>query len=332
MADLKTRYMGLELDNPIIAGSSGITGSIDGVRRCADAGAGAVVLKSMLEELIIAQSEDLEHELIQSEHPEAYEYIRAELGMQLGPRPYLKYIEDVKNHVSLPVITSVNCISSKWWIPYAQNIESAGADGLELNISHFPGRTEESSRDIEQRYSDIVAEVTGCISIPVAVKLGYYFTSVCNVIDSVVAAGARAVVLFNRYYAVDVDIDKKSITPGMTLSSPMEMLAPLRWTGLLSPETTCDIAASTGIHDSRSVIKMLMVGAAAVQVCSALYTQGPEYITTLREGIDSWLDEKGYASVADIQSAAVRDAEHTDILLKRLQYVKALEDSAKYEY
>lgn len=332
MADLKTRYMGLSLDNPLVVASSGLTGSIEGIQRCSDAGAGAVVLKSMLEELIIANSENLDDDLIRSEHPEAYEYIRAQLGMQLGPRPYLKFIEDVKKHVSLPVIASVNCISSKWWVSYANSMESAGADAIELNISHFPGKSDEMSQDIEKRYADIVREVTENLSIPVAVKLGFYFTSLRNVLEEIVNAGARALVLFNRYYSVDVDINKNTIIPSMTLSSPQEMLVPLRWAGILSGSLKCDIAVTTGIHDSKSIIKMIMVGAAVVQLCSTLYKNGPQYLTNLREQINSWLDRKDYASVTDIRGLAVKNTEKTDILLKRLQYLKALEEASKYEY
>jgi len=332
MADLKTKYMGLELGNPIIAGSSGLTGSVEGVKRCADAGAGAVVLKSMFEELVIVESEELQEELIQTEHPEAYEYLRAELGMRLGPRPYLKFIEDVKNNVSVPVIASVNCISSKWWAPYAGDIESAGADGIELNISHFPGGGGESSAELEKRYVDIVGEVVGHVSIPVAVKLGFYFTSLGNVLKEIVASGAGALVLFNRLYSVDVDVEKGALIPGMTFSSPEEAAVPLRWIGLLSGTLDCDIASSTGVHDVEGVLKMLMVGATAVQVCSPLYRNGPEHIAVLRDGLKKWLDGHGHSSVDDIRGIAVRDAGKRDILLKRLQYVKALEEAAKYGY
>jgi len=332
MADLKTEYMGLDLDNPIVAASSGITGSIEGVRRCADAGAGAVVLKSMLEELIISTSEHLEQDMIESEHPEAHEYIRAELGMQLGPKPYLRFIEDVKKNVDCPAIASVNCISPKWWVSYARNIEAAGADAIELNISHFPGETAETSNDIEQRYCDIVSAVVEQVSIPVAVKTGFYFTSILNVLERIAAAGAKALVIFNRYYSVDIDIEKKAVAPAMTLSSPQEMLVPLRWTGLVSKRVSCDIAATTGIHNRDGIIKMIMAGATVVQLCSTLYKHGPESIADLCALLDAWLDDHGYASISDIRGVAVEDAGQSGMLLKRLQYVKALNDASRYEY
>jgi len=331
MASLQTQYMGLNLKNPLIVSSSGITGSVNGIKNCEEAGAGAVVLKSMFEELIIAKSEDLERDLIQSEHPEAYEYIRAELGMQLGPHPYLRFIEDVRSKISVPVIASVNCITPKWWVPYAKDIESSGADGLELNISHFPLGRNETSSDIEKRYVDIVHEVTSKITIPVAVKIGFHFTSLAAVLEHIVAAGAKALVLFNRYYTVDVDIRKRCFVPAMTLSSPAEMNMPLRWTGLLAGKLNCDIAASTGIYDSEGIIKMLFAGATAVQICSTLYSNGPRYLTVLVDELNEWLDDEGFSSVKDIRGLALKCEEDREVLLKRLQYIRAIEESGKYE-
>ncbi|MCE5250908.1 dihydroorotate dehydrogenase-like protein [bacterium] len=331
MASLQTRYMGLNLRNPLIVSSSGLTGSLGSVRKCVEAGAGAVVLKSMFEELIIAQSENLDRELIQSDHPEAYEYIRAGIGMQTGPHPYLKFIEDVRAHVDVPVIASVNCITSKWWVSYAKDIEASGADALELNISHFPQDTAENSIEIEKRYAGIVHEVASRISLPVAVKIGFYFTTLWNVVEDIVQAGAQAIVLFNRYYTVDVDCAEKRFVPSMTLSSPEEMLMPLRWTGLFAGRLNCDIAASTGIHDSEGVIKMLLAGAAAVQLCSVLYRRGPSFLSEMIEDIDSWLEKEGFASVNDIRGLALRDSGDRDVLLRRLQYLRALEESAKYD-
>ncbi|MFC1606397.1 dihydroorotate dehydrogenase-like protein [Candidatus Latescibacterota bacterium] len=332
MASLKTTYMGLDLENPLIVSSCGITGSLTGIKKCAEAGAGAIVLKSMFEELIIAKSENLEHDLIQSEHPEAYEYLRAELGMQIGPRPYLKFIEDVKSQVSFPVIASVNCVTSKWWGPYAENIEAAGADGIELNISHFPYDKNAVPGDIEKRYIDIVSDIVSKVSIPVAVKPGYYFTSLGSMLEDIVTAGAKALVLFNRYYTVDVDLDKKCFIPSVTLSSSAEMTMPLRWTGMLAGKLDCDIAPTTGIHDSDSVVKMLMAGATAVQLCSTLYTNGPLYLSVIADELSDWLDREGYASVDDIRGLALKGDDDRDVLLKRLQYMKSIEDAAKYEY
>lgn len=335
MADLKTNYMGIQLDNPLVVSSSGITGRVKGIVRCAEAGAGAVVLKSMFEELIRADSKGLDEALVSSGsgHPEIYDYLGADIGMQLGPLPYLEFIEKVRKKVTLPVIASINCVTPRWWVPYARKIESAGADALELNISHFPGENEEDSKHIEAGYVEIVREVTSQVSIPVAVKIGFYFTSLMNVMQDLVAAGAKALVLFNRYHAIDVDLKSKRLVSAVKFSSPGEQNLPLRWVGLASKRLDCDIAASTGIHDAESVVKMLMVGANVVQVCSALYRKGPKYLEELRQGVSSWLDGAGYNSVDEIRGLALKNTESELALLTRLQYVMALEEATSlYKY
>ena len=333
MAELKTNYLGLELNNPVVAAASGMTGSVDGARRLAEAGAGALVLKSMFEELIGLDAANVETGLLDAVHPEALDYVRADIGKRLGPLPYLELIEAVRNSVSVPVIASINCTGSKWWVPYAQSIEAAGADALELNISHFPRAHGRSSEEIEKRYPEVVAKVSESLSIPVAVKIGFYFTSLWNVMEDLVAAGAKGLVLFNRYYEVDVDLDEKSFVATMGLSSPGEMLLPLRWIGLSAGGLDCDLAGSTGIHDVEGIVKMLMAGATVVQVCSALYRNGPEYVTELATGLASWLDEEGFDSVAEIRGLALKDSGAGTSLLTRVQYVEALEQvSAFYKF
>ena len=332
MANLKTRYMGIELDNPLVVSSSGITGRVSAIARCAGAGAGAVVLKSMFEEVIVGQSDELNDLLTDaaSEHPEIYDYVRADIGMRLGPLSYLDFVEKVRKKVSLPVIASINCTSPHLWVPYARRIESAGADGLELNISHFPGSSRENSAAIEKQYAEIVREVTSAISIPVSVKMGFYFTSLANVMEDMVAAGAKALVLFNRYHAIDVDLDSKTLVPAIKFSSPGEFTLPLRWVGFAAQQLNCDVAASTGVHDVETILKMLMVGADAVQICSVLYRNGPEHIEELLAGLSSWLDENGYDSIDDIRGLALKNSESEQSLLSRVQYIKALEDAAKF--
>jgi dihydroorotate dehydrogenase (fumarate) len=335
MAELKTRYMGIDLDNPLVVSSSGITGRVSAIERCANAGVGAVVLKSMFEEVIVGESNELNDMLANSAaaHPEIYDYVRADVGMRLGPLSYIEFIEKVRKKVSLPVIASINCTSSRWWVSYARRLESAGADGLELNISHFPGTSKEDSQTLEKRYAEIVHEVTSAISIPVAAKIGFYFTSIGNVMEDMVAAGAKALVLFNRYHAIDVDLETKSLVPAIKFSSPEELMLPLRWVGFASQQLNCDIAASTGVHNTESILKMLMVGATAVQVCSVLYRNGPGYIKDLLEELSAWLDSNGYSSVDEIRGLALRNSESEQALLTRIQYVKALEEASElYKY
>ena len=331
MVDLKTRYMGIDLDNPLIVSSSGITGRVGSIERCANAGAGAVVLKSMFEEIIVAEAEDF-NDLITSSpsaHPEMYDYVRADVGMRLGPLSYLEFIEKTRKKVNIPVIASINCTSARWWVPYARKIESAGADGVELNISHFPGGSREESEVIEKQYAEIVHEVSSAISIPVSAKIGFYFTSLGNVMADMAAAGARALVLFNRYHAVDVDLESKSLVPAIKYSSPEEFTLPLRWIGFAAQNLSCDVSASTGVHDAETMLKMLMVGATTVQVCSTLYRNGPGYIKELLTELCSWLDENGYTSVDEIRGLALRNSQAEQALLTRMQYVKALEQASE---
>lgn len=324
--------MGLDLDNPLVVSASGITGRVSSIERCANAGAGAVVLKSMFEEIIVGESDKFNEILTSSvrAHPEVYDYVRSEAGMRLGPLSYQEFVGKVRKKVNIPVIASINCTSSRWWVPYARRLESAGADGLELNISHFPGQGKEDSRTLEKRYAEIVNEVSNAISIPVSAKIGFYFTSIGSVMEEMAEAGAKALVLFNRYHAVDVDLDSKSLVSAIKFSSPEEVTLPLRWVGFASQKLNCDISASTGVHDTESILKMLLVGATTVQVCSVLYRHGPEYIRTLLDELSAWLEEQGYAGIDEIRGLALRNSESEDALLTRIQYVKALEDASEF--
>jgi dihydroorotate dehydrogenase (fumarate) len=328
MADLKTSYMGLTLENPVVAGSSGITGSLDGIKRCTDAGVGAVVLKSMFEEVITTDSDVIEEDIGEAQHPEALEYIRAGIGMRLGALPYLDFVEEVRKKAPVPVIASVNCYSPDWWVPYAKRIESAGAHGLELNISHFPHKWHNDSMEIEKRYVEVVQKVTAEISIPVSVKIGFYFTTLWNTMVELVHAGAKALVLFNRYQTVDVDLDNKTVVSSIKLSSPAELHIPLRWIGLAASRLDCDVAATTGVHDSEAVVKALMMGATVTQVCSTLYRNGPSYIENLLDGLSSWMDEENIAGVSELRGLALRNTKEEETVLTRLQYVKALEEAS----
>ena len=332
MANLKTRYMGLALDNPLIVSASGITGRISAIERCANAGAGAVVLKSMFEEIIVGESDKF-NEIITSSvraHPEVYDYVRADAGMRLGPLSYTEFVGKVRKKVNIPVIASINCTSSRWWVPYARRLESAGADGLELNISHFPGQAKEDAQSIEKRHTEIVNEVSSAISIPVSVKIGFYFTSLGSVMEDMAAAGAKALVLFNRYHAVDVDLESKTLVPAIKFSSPEEVTLPLRWVCFAAQNLNCDISASTGVHDAEAILKMLLGGATTVQICSVLYKHGPEYISILLDELSAWLEEQGYADIDEVRGLALRNSDDEQELLTRVQYVKALEDASEF--
>lgn len=319
--DLSTKYMGLHLHNPLIVASCSLVNSSEGVRRCADAGAGAIVLKSLFEEQIQAETEDLEQQSWLSGHPEAFEYVR-KMGMAHGPREYLKLIEEAKRAVSIPVIASLNCISPKWWTRYAKQI-AAGADALELNISVMPSDPHRSSNNIENLYFKILEEVKWRIELPIAVKIGPYFTSMARMAWELCRRGASALVLFNRFYQLDIDIDKLELAPGYGFSSPERMNLPLRWIALLAGRVSCDLAASTGVHYGAGVIKQLLAGASAVQVCSTLYLNGIEQIGRILEEMETWMKGHGFDSIDQIRGKLSQMQSERPELYERLQYIKA---------
>jgi dihydroorotate dehydrogenase (fumarate) len=253
--------------------------------------------------------------------------------MQMGTKPYLKFIADARKAVKIPVIASVNCTtSSRWWVSYAKDLESAGAHAIELNISHFPRQDGLNSAAIEGQYRDIVEQAAGTVKIPVAVKIGYHFTALQEVLRSVVDAGAKGIVLFNRSYTIDVDLKKRQFIPSIAFSSPQEMALPLQWVGLAAGSLDCDIAGSTGVHTAQGALKMIMAGAAAVQVCSTLYLNGIGYLADIIRDMDAWLGSNRIGSLDDIRGLALRQTPGADILLHRLQYIKALNEAAEYTY
>ncbi len=323
MAELTTQYMGLTLSNPIIVASCSLTKSVDGVRACADAGAGAVVLKSLFEEQIKADVKELERNIWIAGHPEAVDYVR-NIGLTLGPRQYLNLIEQAKQKVSIPIIASINCVSPGQWVDYAQSIANAGADALELNISVMPVEPERSSEEIERMHFRILEDVKKRITLPVAVKLSPYFTSMARIAAELSQRGAAALVLFNRFYQPDINIDKMHLVAGYRFSSPEEMNVSLRWIALLTGRVACDFAASTGVHDGTGVIKQLLAGANAVQVCSALYVNGVSYIDTILTQVNEWMEQHAFVSLDEVRGQLSQSASDRPELYERVQYIKAL--------
>jgi dihydroorotate dehydrogenase (fumarate) len=321
MAELSTEYMGLHLDNPLIVASSSLTKSAEGVRKCADAGAGAVVLKSLFEEQLAVKAKDMEEHIWLYGHTEAFEYV-SKMAMPLGPRSYLKLIEEAKTGVSIPVIASLNCITPKWWVDFAKQIEAAGADALELNISVMPSDPARTSEEIERIYVDIVESLRGGVRIPIAVKIGPYFTSVARMAGEFANRGVAALVLFNRFYQIDIDTDKIDMAPGVRFSSPDEISLPLRWIALLAGSLDCDLAASTGVHDGEGFVKQLLAGATAVQVCSALYEKGIEHIGSILKDVETWMQEHSFEKVEDFRGKLSRQVTERPELYERLQYIK----------
>jgi len=325
VADCSTIFMGLQLSNPLVVASCSLTKSLKGIKKCVDAGAGAVVLKSLFEEQITADAQQLEHSMWIAGHSEAIDYVR-NISRALGPKEYLTMIEKAKKATSIPIIASLNCISAKGYLDFARQIESAGADGLELNISIMPVEPEHTSESIEHMYLDVVDRVCHTITIPVAVKIGPYFTSLSRMAHEICNKGAKALVFFNRFFHPDIDIDKIALMTGYRFSSPDEMSGALRWIALLAGRVSCDFAASTGVHDGLGAIKHLLAGATIVQVCSVLYLKGISHIQTMLEQLLSWMDEHNYSTLEQFRGRLSQKESDRPELYERLQYIKTFVD------
>ncbi len=323
MANLQTTYMGLKLANPFIVSSSGLTDSVEKVKKAAEAGAGAVVLKSLFEEDIVSAVEKDASLDTYSIHPEASEYIN-ELGMLSQPDGYLDLVEKSVQAVNIPVIASLNCFTDKWWKDYAVRIEKMGAAGLELNVALVPVSVKEKPELIEETICNMVKTAVEAVNIPVAVKIGSNFSSLPSFVDKLRKAGASAIVLFNRFYRPDIDIENIEFKNGNPLSDAGEFSQVLRWTGILSDLVDTDFSASTGIHDGETAIKMILAGANTVQVCSILYKKGISYLTEMIQTMETWMDEKGYSDISDFFSLLSLEDDEKHIFYQRLQYVKAL--------
>ncbi len=326
MANISTVYMGIELKNPLIVASCDLTSNIENIKKCEEAGAGAVVLKSLFEEQIETETAELIAGSWLPNHTEAFEYVRG-MSMSNGPSTYLNLISEAKKDTSIPIIASLNCISPKWWIDYAKQLELSGADALELNISLLPSDLKRKSEEIEQVYIDILEGVLAEINLPLAVKIGPYFTSIAKILNDFVKSGVKGLVLFNRFYQFDIDIENLKTTGGNPSSSPNEISNSLRWIALLSSRIPSDFAATTGIHKGSDVIKQLLAGAKAVEVCSTLYKNGLEYIEEILEEIKHWMNEHNYESIEDFRGKLSKKESDKPELYERLQYIKALNKS-----
>lgn len=319
--DLKTRYMGLELKNPIIVSSSKLTSTIENIRKCADLGAGAIVLKSLFEEQLLADADKLmDRDEKYFWYPEAVDFINQH-SKDHGVKQYLELLREAKEHTNIPIIASINCTTPDEWPKFARTLEDSGADGIELNIAIIPMIGEISSKEIEDRYIEIIKEVKKYTNLPIAVKFGPLFTNPVNIIQRMDEAGADALVIFNRFYRPDINIDNETIVHNNILSCPEEMTQSLRWVSLLSDKVKCDVAANTGIHDARGVIKQLLAGADAVQICSALYSNGISYIDTMLTDLKAWMEDHNYKSISDFKGKIARDNEHA-AAFARVQFMK----------
>lgn len=319
MINLSTKYLGLNLRNPIIIGSSGLTGSVDKIVQLEAAGAGAVVIKSLFEEQIKIDSGTM---LSHADYPEAMDYL-SNYTRNNALDVYLEMIKEAKNKVKIPIIASINCVSSSEWISFASAIQEAGADAIELNVFIMPQELHKEGGIYERLYFEILERVKKQISIPISVKLGQHFTNLPSLADSLSARGAKGVVLFNRFYAPDIDIDSMSFTSSKVLSSPDDIRNSLRWVGIVSAMVeNVDICASTGIHDGKAVVKQILAGAKAVQVCSALYIKGPEYITNMLDELTDWMRKYNFKSPDEFRGRMNYKNIPDPAIFERVQFMK----------
>lgn len=346
MADLSTTYMGIPLSNPFVVASSSLTKTLDGVRSCAEAGAGAIVLKSLFEEQVAAETLALsKHAEDYSGYGEAYDYLLG-YGMGLGPKDYLTLIRDAKQAVDTPIIASLNCISTDRWADYALQLEAAGADAIELNVGLMPTLANQEGPAIVDQHLRILHAVKTRAKIPVAMKVGPYFTSFANFADrltqdraeapaysvgwfgqnkevgKVTWKGADGLVIFNRFYKFDIDIDKLELVHGNPYSTSNEVHYTLRWLSLLSGKVPCDLAGSTGIHTGRDAVKAILAGAKIVQICSTLYQNGLEQIGKMKQEMEEWMDTKGHEKLCDFRGRMSQIQSKNPSDYERLQYIK----------
>jgi dihydroorotate dehydrogenase (fumarate) len=322
MPDLSTTWMGLRLKNPLLAGSSGLTGSADGLKKLEQGGVAAVVLKSIFEEEIAAEYDDaLARATRKGMGMESYDYYDYEVRGERVSQ-YVRLIREAKAAVSIPVIASVNCMYSHEWVSFAKDMEAAGADGLELNMFFLPSDLARSSVESENTYLSVVERVLKQVKIPVALKISSSFSNLGQMIARLSRTGVAGLVLFNRFYSIDFDIDAMAVTGSGTLSSPAELAGPLRWIALMSRRVGCDLAASTGVHDGAGLIKMLLAGARAAQAASCFYLNGIGCATTMLSELSAWMDRHGFSSIADFRGRLSQDQSVNPGVYERVQYMK----------
>jgi dihydroorotate dehydrogenase (fumarate) len=325
MADLRTRYLGLELRSPLVASSSPLTGTLDGLRRLEAAGAGAVVLPSLFEEDLAEEIRQVDALLAtgatgaeaRAGHPD-------QVGYGAGPGAYLSLVTQAKQTLSIPVIASLNGVSRGGWVRYASRLEEAGADALELNIYYVSSRPGSSSSEVEWHYLDVVRAVRRAIGIPLAVKLSPYFSSLANLAGELAEAGTGGLVLFNRFYQPDLDIEAMEVRPALELSSSTELRLPLRWIAILHRRFGVSLAASTGVHTAADVAKVLLAGADVAMMTSALLRHGPDHLRTVEVGLRDWMDGHGYETVDQLRGRLSQRSVPDPAAFERANYIKTL--------
>ena len=324
--DLSTNYLGLKLRSPLVPSASPMSEEVDTIKQMEDNGAAAVVLYSLFEEQLrqdrLELAQNLEHGT--NSFAESLTYFPEPEEFRLGPEEYLKHIAKAKAACKMPIIASLNGSSAGGWTQYAKGIEQAGADALELNIYYIPTDMNLTSTQVEQTYLDILQAVKKEVKIPVAVKLSPFFTNFANMAKRLDEAGANGLVLFNRFYQPDIDLETLEIKPNILLSTPMAMRVPLRWVALLYGKLKANLAATSGIHRASDVLKMLMAGADVTMLCSTLIRHGARQIGVIERDMVAWMEEHEYASVAQMKGSLSQKNCDNPSAFERAQYMKAI--------
>ncbi|MFP4472618.1 MAG: dihydroorotate dehydrogenase-like protein [Candidatus Omnitrophota bacterium] len=324
--DLSTQYMGLALKNPLVVSSAPLTKEPDNFKKLEDAGVGAITCHSIFEEQLTQESLELNQALQQGteQFAEALNYFPEQEDYKVGPEEYLKMISDAKSAVDVPIIASLNGHTMGGWVDYAKKIEEAGADGLELNVYFLPTKTDTTPDEVENNYEAIVHAVKKSVSIPVAVKLSPYFSAMANFAKCIDQAGADALVMFNRFYQPDLDLDKLEVVPNVVLSTSNELRLPLRWIAILYKHVEASMAATSGIHSGEDIVKVIMAGADAAMSCSALLKNGIGHAQTMVDQLSGWMEAHEYESVQQMKGIlSQQKCEHPESF-ERANYMKAL--------
>ena len=325
--DLRTRYMGLDLKHPVVASASPLSTEVDGVRRLEDGGAAAIVMFSLFEEQLREEMAAVDHltALGAESFGESLSYFPSVDEYHVGPDHYLDLVRRAAEAVEVPLIASLNCVSAEGWSDYARSMEQAGASAIELNVYYLAADPEMSGRDVEALYLDAVRAVKAATSVPVALKLNPYFSAMANMARQLADAGADALVLFNRFYQPDFDLDELAVVPDLKLSHPLEIRLPLRWIAMLHGRIDASLAATTGVHTPDEVIKYLLAGADAVMTTSALLRHGPGFVEKLVNGLTVWMEQRGFASVGDLRGTLSQARASDPAAFARANYIKILE-------
>jgi len=324
--DLKTTYMGLDLKHPLVASAGPISKSLDGIKRLEDAGASAVVLFSLFEEQIRQENESFDYltEAGTESFGESLSYFPAVGDYKMGPDAYLDLIRQATEAVDIPIIGSLNGVTDAGWAEYAKDISDAGAQAIELNVYYIPADVGIAARDVEQRYIDIVKHVKGAVSIPVSVKLSPFFSSIGEMANRFVEAGANGLVLFNRFYQPDFDLEELEVVPNLELSSANEIRLPLMWIAILHGRVEASLAATRGVETAQEVVKYVMAGADVVMTTSALLRNGVGHMKTLVDGLNAWMEKRGYDSVEQMKGSMSQLKVADPSAFERANYIKML--------